>query len=279
MGAALQRVRRWGQAFLESLAAASDHKTLWFASIFTALFLHAAFVISFVAVSVSEDDDATTVKSHEISIEFNIASYEAAEAIRSSQSVDENTNNNLDKRLVESPVISSSETKYPVEASSKDVEPDAQSDGMGLDSRKDAPPREGFHFQDSNTPAQAAVDATASNAQAQNAQQTEERIRKTWEKQLVVHLARYRSYPTIAVNQNAQVTLSFVLDRSGHVVSATVARSSGEAAIDQAALTMMQRADPVPAPPASVAAKGLNFSLPIVFTLNTSKRKTLRKSE
>ncbi|RYF43033.1 MAG: TonB family protein, partial [Cytophagaceae bacterium] len=186
---------------------------------------------------------------------------------------------NVDSSLVGSPVIASSETKYPVEANSKEVEPGAQSAGMGPDSRKDAPSREGFHFQGSNTSAQAAVDATVSDAQAQNAQQTEQRIRKTWEKQLVVHLARYRSYPTIAANQNAQVTLSFVLDQTGHLVSATVAKSSGDAAIDQAALTMMQRADPVPAPPASVASKGLNFSLPIVFTLNTGKRKMLRKAE
>lgn len=279
MGAALKRVRRRGQAFLDSLAVASDHKALWLASISVALFLHAAFIISFIAVSIPEDDSSTAVKSHEITLEFDIISDKISEAIDSSQSNDGNTDKNVDSGSVESPVIASSEAKYPVEARSNEVEPDAQSDESGLHSGKDAPPREGFHYQDSNTPAQAAGDAAASDAQAQNAQQTEQRIRKTWEKQLVVHLARYRSYPTIAANQNAQVTLSFVLDRSGHVVSATVAKSSGDAAIDQAALTMMQRADPVPAPPASVASKGLNFSLPIVFTLNTSKRKILRKAE
>ncbi|TXM63804.1 energy transducer TonB, partial [Methylobacterium sp. WL12] len=241
---------------------ASDHKVLWLASISAALFLHVAFMICFIAVSIPEDDDSTAVKSHEISLEFDVVSDEASEAINSSQSDDGNTDKNVDSSPVKSPVIASSEAKYPVEAKSKEVEPDAQSDGLGLDSGKDAPPREGFHYQDSKTPAQAAGDTTASDAQAQNAQQTEQRIRKTWEKQLVVHLARYRSYPTIAANQNAQVTLSFVLDQSGHVVSATVVKSSGDAAIDQAALTMMQRADPVPAPPASVASKGLSFSLP-----------------
>ena len=276
-GAALKRVQRRGQAFLDSLAVASDHKALWLVSTSVALFLHAALIISFVAISIPEDDDSTVVKSHEISLEFDVVSDEASESINSSQSDDGNADKNVDSSPVKSPFIASSEAKYPVEAKSKEVESDVQSDGSGLDSGKDASPREGFHFQGSNTPAQAAGDATASDAPAQNAQQTEQRIRKTWEKQLVVHLARYRSYPTIAANQNAQVTLSFVLDRSGHVVSATVAKSSGDAAIDRAALTMMQRADPVPAPPASVASKGLNFSLPIVFTLNSAGNKKHRR--
>ena len=276
-GAALKRVQRRGQAFLDSLAMASDHRALWLASISVALFLHAAFIISFIETSVPKDDDSTAVKSHEISLEFDVVSDEASEAINASQSDDGNTDKSIDSSSVKSPVIGSSESKYLVEAKSKEVESDAQSDGSGLHSGKDAPPRKGFHFEDSNTPAQAAGDATASDAQAQNAQQTEQRIRKTWEKQLVVHLARHRTYPTITANQNAQVTLSFVLDRSGHVVSSTVAKSSGDAAIDQAALTMMQRADPVPAPPASVASKGLNFSLPIIFTLNSNNSKRLRK--
>ncbi|WP_044156377.1 hypothetical protein, partial [Escherichia coli] len=91
MGAALKRLRRRGEAFLESLAAASDHKALWLASIALALFLHVAFVISFVAVSIPEDDDPTAVKSHEISLEFDVASDGEAEAINSSQSNDRNT--------------------------------------------------------------------------------------------------------------------------------------------------------------------------------------------
>jgi len=267
MGAALKCLQRRSQASLDSLAVASNHKALWLASSSVALFLHAAFIISFIAVSIPDNDDSTTIKSHEISLEFDIVSDKMSEAIDLSQSDNGNADKNADISSVESPVIASSEAKYPVEGKSNEVEPDAQPDEPGLQSGKDAPPRRGVRYQDSNTPAQAAVDATASDAQAQNAQQTEQRIRKTWEKQLVVHLARYRTYPTIAANQKAQVTLSFVLDPSGHVVSATVAKSSGEAAIDQAALTMMQRADPVPAPPASVVSKGLSFSLPIVFTL------------
>ena len=59
--------------------------------------------------------------------------------------------------------------------------------------------------------------------------------------------------------------LAFVLDRLGHVVSTTVVKGSGDAALDGAAMTMMKRSDPVPQPPALVADEGLTFSIPVVF--------------
>jgi TonB family protein len=48
-------------------------------------------------------------------------------------------------------------------------------------------------------------------------------------------------------------------------VSANVKRSSGDKAFDDAALMMMKRADPVPAPPPALADEGLSFDLPVVF--------------
>jgi TonB family protein len=55
------------------------------------------------------------------------------------------------------------------------------------------------------------------------------------------------------------------------VLSATIAQSSGDASFDQAALAMMRRADPVPAPPALVADEGLSFSLPVNFRAQRRK--------
>ena len=91
------------------------------------------------------------------------------------------------------------------------------------------------------------------------------RIRMTWQKQLIAHLDRHKRYPAGRSRKAAEITLSFSLDRSGHVVSAGVSRGSGDAAFDDAALAMMKRADPVPAPPPLIADEGLSFTLPVLF--------------
>ncbi len=45
----------------------------------------------------------------------------------------------------------------------------------------------------------------------------------------------------------------------------SIAKGSGDAAFDEAALAMMRRSDPVPAPPPLVADEGLSFTLPVIF--------------
>jgi TonB family protein len=91
------------------------------------------------------------------------------------------------------------------------------------------------------------------------------RERTTWQKELAVHLEKYKRYPADRAPQKAEIVVRFVLDRTGHVVSAEVAKSSGDTAFDDAALAMMRRADPVPAPPPLVADEGLTFSMPVIF--------------
>ena len=59
--------------------------------------------------------------------------------------------------------------------------------------------------------------------------------------------------------------MNFVLDRVGHVISATVIKGSGDAVFDEAALAMMKRSDPVPPPPPLIADEGLSFTLPVFF--------------
>jgi TonB family protein len=93
-----------------------------------------------------------------------------------------------------------------------------------------------------------------------------QRVRMTWLKQLMAHLERFKRYPGGAPRA-AKIELTFTLDRSGHVVSASVRRGSGDPAFDEAALAMLHRADPVPRPPALVADDGLSFTLPLVYRL------------
>lgn len=95
------------------------------------------------------------------------------------------------------------------------------------------------------------------------------RVRATWQKELAVHLDRHKRYPPDRSNQSAEIVVRFELDRTGHVVSAEIQKSSGDAAFDQAALTMMRSSDPVPAPPPLVADAGLTFSLPVIFRVKS----------
>lgn len=94
------------------------------------------------------------------------------------------------------------------------------------------------------------------------------RERVTWEKQLAAHFNKYKRYPDDRSDRNAQVVVSFVLDRLGHVLSSRIVTGSGDSAFDAAALAMLRRANPVPPPPPLVADDGLTFRLPVVFHAN-----------
>lgn len=91
------------------------------------------------------------------------------------------------------------------------------------------------------------------------------RVRATWQKELVAYLNRFKRYPTGAAQKTTTLTVTFTLDRAGHVLSAQVSNNAGGGAFEQAALEMMRKADPVPAPPPQVADEGLIFSLPVIF--------------
>lgn len=97
------------------------------------------------------------------------------------------------------------------------------------------------------------------------------RERVTWEKELAAHFNKYKSYPDDRSARNAQVVVSFLLDRLGHVLSSRIVTGSGDSAFDSAALAMLQRANPVPPPPPLVADQGLSFTLPVIFSANVRR--------
>ena len=92
-----------------------------------------------------------------------------------------------------------------------------------------------------------------------------QRMRATWQKELIAHLDKHKRYPAERTQKSAEILVSFVLDRMGHVLSAKIVNGSGDAAFDQAALAMVRRSDPLPLPPPGVADEGLNFTLPVIF--------------
>ena len=110
-----------------------------------------------------------------------------------------------------------------------------------------------------------AEEAPRSVAPEQGIGESARRIRTSWQKELVAHFDRHKRYPSERTQQAAEIVVSFVLDRTGHIVSTDIVKSSGDQVFDAAALSMLQRSDPVPVPPPLVADEGLTFSLPVVF--------------
>jgi periplasmic protein TonB len=120
--------------------------------------------------------------------------------------------------------------------------------------------------------ATAAPSATAvapvSTTVEQGIGQSRYRARMSWQRELIAHLNRYKHYPDDRSAQSAEILIKMTLDRIGKVVDVGIAKSSGDTAFDSAALTMVQKASPVPAPPPLVADEGLTFSLPVIFEKN-----------
>ena len=97
------------------------------------------------------------------------------------------------------------------------------------------------------------------------------RERVTWQKELAVHFDKFKRYPADRDRLGAEVVVSFVLDRSGHILTSRITKGSGDPSFDEAALSMLRRADPVPPPPPLVADNGLTFTLPVIFQIKSPR--------
>jgi protein TonB len=104
-------------------------------------------------------------------------------------------------------------------------------------------------------------------APAQGTGESAQRMRATWQKELIAHLDKHKRYPAARSQKSAEIVISFALDRMGHVLSTSIIKGSGDTAFDEAALAMVRRSDPVPQPPPVVADEGLSFTLPVIFRI------------
>lgn len=90
-----------------------------------------------------------------------------------------------------------------------------------------------------------------------------------WQSRVLSWLNRHKRYPSSAKSrrQEGLVQVAFTVDQGGRVTSSRVSRSSGIPALDQAALDMVRRASPVPAPPPEIASSALRLAVPVDFSL------------
>lgn len=148
----------------------------------------------------------------------------------------------------------SEKTDKPIEDATSALPSQAIASMESSASEATAPPR-----------SEAALDAPRPAAPTPGADKAAQAAKLTWQKALMAHLNRNKRYPAGAKQRSAEVGVGFTLDRRGHVVEAWVKRSAGQTEFDEAALAMMKRADPVPAPPPAVADDGLSFEVPVAF--------------
>jgi len=100
---------------------------------------------------------------------------------------------------------------------------------------------------------------------------TARRIDPSWTTLLVKQLQRFKSYPSgaRARNEEGVVTVAFTVDRDGHVLSRQIVTGSGHPDLDAEVLTMIDRAQPLPAFPASMTQAQQDFTVPVRFSLTS----------
>jgi protein TonB len=91
----------------------------------------------------------------------------------------------------------------------------------------------------------------------------------SWRSALVARLQAAKRYPEQAREAGEQgVALArFTIDRAGRVLSASLVRSSGFPALDEEAIALIHRAEPLPPLPADTAGSTVTLTVPVSFAL------------
>ncbi|HMM78240.1 MAG TPA: energy transducer TonB [Gammaproteobacteria bacterium] len=90
---------------------------------------------------------------------------------------------------------------------------------------------------------------------------------------LLQQLNRFKVYPPALrkAKIEGRVVLKFTIDARGRVTFSDVQKTSGHAALDDAAERMLARASPLPAIPPSMGKTSLTLSVPIEYSLLTDR--------
>ena len=91
-----------------------------------------------------------------------------------------------------------------------------------------------------------------------------QKLTNDWGRKISAYFELHKRYPE-GKKRNGTVKVALVLSRAGKVMSASVMQSSGDSVFDQAALSMIHRSDPVPAPPSGLTDDQFSFSIDVNF--------------
>lgn len=98
--------------------------------------------------------------------------------------------------------------------------------------------------------------------------------KRTWQSDLLMHLAKYKKYPPQARSRRQEGTnrLRFVVDANGKVLSYEITGPSGSSILDRATLEMIRRAGTLPKPPAELLTNGtIEIVAPFVYSLKDAR--------
>lgn len=97
-------------------------------------------------------------------------------------------------------------------------------------------------------------------------EQTAQAVRARYEQEISGWIQQHKLYPATAGGREGRVVVRMRIDRAGNVRYYAIEQSSGLAVFDDAAIDMIQRANPVPAVPVNYPAGNLvEFLIPISF--------------
>jgi protein TonB len=90
-----------------------------------------------------------------------------------------------------------------------------------------------------------------------------------WRNALIQKLQQAKRYPEAARERDEQgvATVRFTMDRDGHILSVNLVHGSGSDTLDQEAVAMFRRAEPLPALPDGLGTNTLTLTVPITFSL------------
>ena len=92
---------------------------------------------------------------------------------------------------------------------------------------------------------------------------------ESYQVRLLRYLGSYRRYPALARNKHQEgvVFVRFSMDRHGNVLSSVIEKRSRFEALDDEALTVFKRANPLPPPPPELVGDPLLMVMPVEFSL------------
>ena len=91
-------------------------------------------------------------------------------------------------------------------------------------------------------------------------------LRASWGASIRSRVERRKAYPSAARGASGTVTVRLSVNRSGQLVGVSVVKSSGNAALDQAAVKAVQANRKFPAAPKGLTESSYTFNLPMRFS-------------
>lgn len=89
---------------------------------------------------------------------------------------------------------------------------------------------------------------------------------------MIARIERHKRFPAGAKGRSGVVRVAFSVDRSGRLTGVQILDLSGSAELDEAALDLIRRSEPFPAPPSALPEKELNFVAPVRYLASASSR-------